>query len=266
MKLATACVACLPRRELSALIDAGCLSKGEITAINALRAGDQTGELAKRRVFSAVHKQFAESTRQARILKRAIESYARQRAEQMTKEANMSMIEKMLNMSEATLMIVCKTDGIPSAAHAHALLTELAKRRQKPGETKEQAYARVVTDGGLGSLLMQKHQELTRGWSVPGQEEALHKLVEHPIRKLGGGLKQNTHQEWLDSFKKPLRGTAGYDSSIDGRPPRNPDAGEDVTIHDQNQLLEDIKSGKVPFSDPRVSALHRLERKMKFGS
>jgi hypothetical protein len=61
-------------------------------------------------------------------------------------------------------------------------------------------------------------------------------------------------------------GSGSPAAGVDGRQPHNPDVGEDISIKDHNQLLEDIKSGKVPFSDPRVSMLVRLERKMKFES
>ncbi len=187
MKLSTALVATLPRHQIRALVDAGCINKADLATISALRAGGG-GEAAKQKIFSAVRKQFEERDERTDALRTAVGRYAQQRVAELTKEMKpMTMIEKMLTMNEATLMVICKTDGIPSAAHAHALLTELAKRRQQPGETKEQAYARVVTDGGLGSLLFHKHQELSRGWSVPGQAEALEKLVEHPVRKLGGG-------------------------------------------------------------------------------
>jgi hypothetical protein len=49
MKLSTALIAGLPRRELSALIDAGCIPRAEQRVITALRAGDHTGEVAKQR-------------------------------------------------------------------------------------------------------------------------------------------------------------------------------------------------------------------------
>jgi hypothetical protein len=62
----------------------------------------------------------------------------------------------------------------------------------------------------------------------------------------------------------PVLGRTGYDASVSDNHPQNPDDGEDVAIHDHNQLLEDLKSGKVPWNDPRASALVALERKRIF--
>jgi hypothetical protein len=62
----------------------------------------------------------------------------------------------------------------------------------------------------------------------------------------------------------PTRGRIGYDSSVDDRPPHNPDKDEAPTIRDHHQLLDDIKSGKVLWNDPKVSALVALERKQIF--
>jgi hypothetical protein len=91
--------------------------------------------------------------------------------------------------------------------------------------------------------------------------------LERRMAKLGGGtLPRHRSTADIDFSQPGIRGRTGYDASVDGRPPHNPDKGEEPTIHDHNQLLEDIKSGKVPFSDPRVSALVRLERKRNFGS
>src|SRR6266508_576248 len=131
MKLSTALVATLPRHQIRALVDAGCINKADLATISALRAGGG-GEAAKQKIFSAVRKQFEERDERTDALRTAVGRYAQQRVAE---------------------------------------------------QTKEQAYARVVTDGGLGSLLFHKHQELSRGWSVPGQAEALEKLVEHPVRK-----------------------------------------------------------------------------------
>ena len=193
MKLSTAAIACLSQRTLRGLIDAGCISKGDLAAINALRAGDPSGRVAFKKIASAVSKQFSGRG----TLERAVFNYARERAEQMMKERPMSMIEKMLGMSEEVMKMVAQADGIPSVAHGEALIAEVAKRRQASGEiprhfTKEQAYSAVVTDGGLGNLLMHKVQELRRGWRLPAKDgiemaDSVAKLVDHPMRKLGGG-------------------------------------------------------------------------------
>jgi len=97
-----------------------------------------------------------------------------------------SFIQKLFEADDEQLALFVKADAIPSASCAHGLLEVLAKRRQRPDETKEQAFARTVTDGGLGSLLFHKAQEMTRGWT-DGRTEAVEKLAEHPVRKLGGG-------------------------------------------------------------------------------
>src|SRR5205809_5007729 len=101
MKLSTALVATLPRHQIRALVDASAISKSDLAAINAIRAGGD-GETAKRRVFGAIRKQYEEADERLQPLKRAIEIYAKQRVEQTTRERedNMSTIEKMLGMSE----------------------------------------------------------------------------------------------------------------------------------------------------------------------
>jgi hypothetical protein len=41
---------------------------------------------------------------------------------------------------------------------------------------------------------------------------------------------------------------------------------EAVTTHDSDELLAQIKSGKITFADPRVTALVRAEKARKFGA
>jgi hypothetical protein len=87
------------------------------------------------------------------------------------------------------------------------------------------------------------------------------------LTKLGGGTLPTPgpgrmHTTHNDSA--PVRGRTGYDASVDGRPPHNPDKGENPIIRDHHQLLDDIKSGKVAYNDPKASALVALERKRIF--
>ena len=174
-----------------------------------------------------------------------------------------SMIETLLGMSEPVLKLAIQADGIPSAVHAHALITEIAKRRQQPGETKEQAYARVVTDGGLGSMLFHKHQELTRGWT-DGRTEAVEKLAEHPVRKLGGGnlpqerpgTMRTRHNTGSGSTNNP--GDENFVESADAALQRI------ASVHEQNGMSHSAAVLRAA-NDPEYNRAQRAETARKFG-
>lgn len=266
MKLSTALVAGLPRRELTALIQTGCISKAEQRVITALRAGDHTGETAKQRVFEAVQKQFM-ARDEMRAMKRAMNH------EETEMGLPMGYIYKGRYVHRRTPVYVRKQGAVPvltttkdpepmAAAVADLLEERVAKSRdtQKMLSDTIANYQRVhgcSRETAIDKVLL--------GSGVREMVELERKIDE--LSKLGGGTLPTPrpgrmHRTHNDAA--PVRGRTGYDSSADGRPPHNPDAGEEVSVADHNQLLEDIRSGKIAFSDPRVSALVRLERKMKF--
>jgi hypothetical protein len=76
--------------------------------------------------------------------------------------------------------------------------------------------------------------------------------------------RQGTMHRTHNDDAPPIRGRVGYDRSVAVTHPKNPDNGEEVTIHDQNEILEGLKSGKIPYNDPRASAQVALERKRIF--
>jgi len=169
-----------------------------------------------------------------------------------------SFIQKLFEANDEQLALFVKADAIPSASCAHGLLEVLAKRRQRPDETKEQAFARTVTDGGLGSLLFHKAQEMTRGWT-DGRTEAVEKLVEHPVRKLGGGtLPQPTGEAATRSTRGPVA-PRGYDPDKDVRRP--PD--DDADIADADTIMGQLQRGEISWAHPDISRLHRAEMKRK---
>jgi hypothetical protein len=268
MKLSTALIAGLPQRELNAVIDSGCVSKSDQRVITALRAGDHTGAAAKRRVFEAVKKKFAA----AEMLKRGIYEYARQRFEEET-EMRLPMGDihrgKYFSKRRAPYLYVKKA-GAGSASvpigpdETEESVVDLLEERVSKARS---------TQAMLGDAI-KKYQAARPGCN---RADAIDKILfspvvsqmvelEHRIDKLGaGGLPQHRATTDIDFSQPGTRGRIGYDASVADTHPQHQDAGEEPTIHDHNQLLADIASGKIPFSDPRVSALVRLERKRVFG-
>jgi hypothetical protein len=143
-------------------------------------------------------------------------------------------------------------ERVAKAAHIQKGLREAIRDVQTahPGISRRDAIDKVLFGPGV--------REMVR----------LDKQIDQVVKLGGGNLPTprpgTMHRTHNDSA--PVRGRTGYDSSVDGRPPHNPDASEEPTIHDHNEMLAQIRSGQIPFSDPRVSALVRLERKAKFGS
>ncbi len=87
------------------------------------------------------------------------------------------------------------------------------------------------------------------------------------LQKLGGGSLSTPrpramHRTHNDAA--PVRGQTGYDAGVDDRRPFNPDSGENPIIRDHHQALDDIKSGKLLWNDPKVHTLVALERKRIF--
>jgi hypothetical protein len=241
-----------------------------------LRAGDQTGAVAKRKVFSAVQKQFVAADKRTEMLARGVYEYARQ---SFAEEAEMTLPMghvyrgKYFSNCRAPYTYVKKQGAVSGSTFVST-----------PDETEEpmqDLLAERVSKARDVQLMLgtaiKKYQAAHPGCN---RADAIDKILFSPtvrqmvelerrIDKLGGGTLPTPrpgtmHRTHNDTA--PVRGRTGYDSSVDGRPPHNPDAGEEPTIHDHNELLEQIRSGQIPFSDPRVSALVRLERKAKFGS
>jgi hypothetical protein len=240
-KLALAVMACMDGRPLNAAIESGCLSKSDIRTINALRSsgGYASGDIAKRKLTVAIHKRFADRDRTLRKLRTLIEDYARDRVMEMQKKETNAMVT-----TTADLL----AERVAKSRDIQRMISETVRKYQAahPGCSRQDAIDKILFGPGVREIV--------------DFERRIDEVV-----KLGGGkLPQYTDASLPWGW--PLRGAAGYDSSNDGRPPHNPDAGEEPTIHDHNELLEQIKSGQIPFADARVSALVRLERKAKFGS
>jgi hypothetical protein len=240
-KLALATMACLSRTALEAAVQSGSLSASDIRTINRLRAGGgrSGGDIAKHKLTVAIHKQFADRDRTLGKLRTVIEDYARDRVMEMQKKETNAMVT-----TTADLL----AERVAKSRDVQRMISETVRKYQAahPGCSRQDAIDTILFGSGVREIV--------------DVERRIDEVV-----KLGGGkLPQYTDASMPWGW--PLRGTAGYDSSKDKRPPHNPDDGEEISMHDHHQLLEDIKSGKVPFSDPRVSALHRLERKRRLGS
>jgi hypothetical protein len=262
MKLSTAVLACLSRATLKAAIDSGCLSKSEITAIHALRAsgGRSSEAIAKRKLGTAIAKQFIEAKKRTEIIKRAIGDYARQRVEQLNKEAPMTTAADLLEerVSKSCDIQRMFRDTIAKYQAAH------------PGCNKADAIDAVLFGPGTREIV------------------DLERRFDDAVAKLGGGnlptpppgTMHRTHNDFA-----PRYGRAGYDASVDdARPARahasgGPQSGEEdqPMIEDANDVLERLtktgmragKSRAKAMSDAAMSQefsdAHRKERARKYG-
>jgi hypothetical protein len=237
MKLSTALLATLPRREFAALTDSGCINKGDLRTITALRAGDQTGETAKRRVFGAVKKQFSHADKQAQKLARGIYEYAKRQFEKQERTNPMTtatdLFEERVAKSRDTQRML--SDAITKYAAAH------------PGATRADCIDKILYSPEVKKMVQLELQ--------------LDKLT-----KAKNTLPQPGATTNIDFSQPGTRGRTGYDPSVADTHPKNQAAGENPTVRDHHQLLADIASGKVPYTDPKVSALVALERKRIFES
>lgn len=273
MKLSTALLAALPSRELAAVIDAACIDKADLRTITALRAGDQTGGVAKRRVFEAVKKKFAA----AEMLKRGIYEYARQRFEEET-EMRLPMGDvhrgKYFSKRRAPYMYV-KKQGAGSGSTFVSTPDEI----EEP--TADLVAERVNKARDMQLMLGDAIKKYQAAYPGCNRADAIDKILFSPtvrqmvenehrldeLMKLGGGkLPQPRATTDIDFSQPGVRGRTGYDANVAATHPKNPGKGEEVTIHDQNEVLEGIKSGRIPYNDPRVSAQVALERKRIFES
>jgi hypothetical protein len=269
-------MACLPRATLKAVIDNGCLSKAEITAINALRAGGsgRNGEvIAKRRLEAAITKQFAERSAKTAV-QAAIGDYAYQRAAKILKEARpvttaADLLEERVSKARADVQMLRDTVRKYQAAHPNVSRANAIDAVLFGPSTREIVDLNRRLDDAVAKL------GVNRG-SLPQPDG-------------GPGIHSNTlpqprHTGEID-FSNPLRGTAGYDASLDGRRPARawagggPQSGEEdqPVIEDANDVLERLtkagmaagKSRAKAMSDaamsPEFSDAHRKERARKFG-
>ncbi len=166
-----------------------------------------------------------------------------------------SFIQKLFRADDEQLALFVKADAIPSATCAHGLLEVLAKRRQRPDETKEQSFARTATDGGVGSLLFHKHQELVRGWT-DGRTEAVEKLVEHPIGKAKNTLPQEKPGTMRTRHNPP--GDENFVESADVALQRI------AAVHEQNGMSHSAAVLRAA-NDPEYGRAQRAETQRKFG-
>jgi hypothetical protein len=257
MKLSIATMACLPRRTLQIAIDHGCLSKAEITAINALRAsGGRSSEIiAKRRLEQAITKQFAERDRDAWV-ENTIGKYAYARAVEVLKE-----------MRPMTTSVDLLEERVGKAADVQRMLRDTIRKYQDahPGCNRADA---------IDAVLFGPHtREMVRlGSQIDDVVKAKNTLPQP-------GATTNI------DFSNPLRGTAGYDAGVDGRRPGRahasggPQSGEEdqPVIEDANDVLERLtkehmragKSRPKAMSDAAMSQefsdAHRRERARKYG-
>jgi hypothetical protein len=233
MRLSTALLATMPRREFSALVDAGCIDKGDLRTITALRAGDSTGAVAKQRIFETVKKRFAPADTRMQKLARGVYEYAKQRFAEQEKPMTDLLLEERVAKSRDT----------------QAMLSNAVKayQQQHPGATRADCIDKILYSPEVTKMLQLERQldEVAKARNTLPQQKPGTMLTRH-----------NTGV--------PVRGTTGYDSSVADTHPQNPDNGEEVTIRDQNEILEGLKSGRIPYNDPRASAQVAPERKRIF--
>jgi hypothetical protein len=161
-----------------------------------------------------------------------IEDYARIRVEEVLPMP--SLLEQNVGKAADTQRALREAIAEYQAAH--------------PGCNRQDAIDKILLSPAVGDLV-----------------KAERRLTE--LQKLGGGslptprpgAMHRTHND-----AAPVRGRTGYDAGVDDRRPFNPDSGENPIIRDHHQVLDDIKSGKVLWNDPKVSALVALERKQIF--
>ncbi len=173
-----------------------------------------------------------------------------------------SFIQKLFEANDEQLVLFIKADAIPSASCAHGLLEVLAKRRQRPDETKEQAFARTVTDGGLGSLLFHKAQEMTRGWT-DGRTEAVEKLVEHPIGKAKNTLPQEKPGTMRTNYNTGP-GTANRPGDENFVESADAALQRIAAVHEQNGMSHSAAVLRAA-NDPEYGRAQRAETQRKFG-
>jgi hypothetical protein len=227
--LALATMACMNQRAVDAAIDSGALTKRDIAVVNGLRARGG-GVVAHRKLVGAIRKQFAERD-QAR---KEIEAYARDR------------VKKETEMTLAKLTDRVVADRVEKARAEQQLYSELIKtyQREHPGATKADCIDKVLFGAGAKRLV-----ELDREIGA--------------LAKAKNTLPQPRTAD-IDFSQPGVHGRTGYDASVSGTHPQNPDVGEEISIRDHHQVLNDIKSGKLLWNDPKVQALVALERKRIF--
>jgi hypothetical protein len=226
-------------RELQAVIDYGCLSKAEISTVNALRSsgGRSSEAIAKRKLGTAIAKQFIDAKKRTEIIKRAIGDYARQRVEQLNKEASsMTTAADLLEERVAKSRDIQRMfrDTIAQAAH--------------PGCNKADAIDAVLFGPGTREIV------------------ELERRLDDAVAKLGGGnlptpppgTMHRTHNDFA-----PRYGRAGYDASVhDARPARahasgGPQSGEEdqPVIEDANDVLERLTKEHMAAGKTRARAM-----------
>jgi hypothetical protein len=125
-----------------------------------------------------------------------------------------------------------------------------AHRVAHPGRNRQDAIDAVLLSGPIADL----HKS----------ERCLAEMEKGRANRQGSQHAAAASRNDRIDFMTPIRGQTGYDASVDGRRPHDPHKGETPIIRDHHQVLDDIKSGKLLWNDPKVSALVALERKQIF--
>jgi hypothetical protein len=202
--------------------------------IAGLRSGDQTGAVARRKIFSTIGKQFAER-KQMQKLAVGIYQYAKRKFEEKQETQPMTTVTTADDLLQ---------EHIDKAASRQAMLRDAIAQDQRanPGRSRADSIDKVLYSRPVADMV-QLEEELT---------------------KLGvntGTLPKHRTTASIDFSQPGVRGRTGYSSADAVTHPRNQAAGENPIIRDHHQLLEDIKNNKVPYTDPKVQALVALERK-----
>jgi hypothetical protein len=225
-------LASLRQPALNAAIAAGALSKSDIAVVNALRSGGGH-RAAHGKMIGAIRKQFTERAQHDAQVRKAVEDYARAAVKKETEK--MSLTDHVL------------ADRVDKARTEQKLYGDLIKAyaKEHPLASRQDCVDAILL-GPIGKKLVELDREIDA------------------LAKAKNTLAQPPHTGAIDFSQPGVRGRTGYSSADNDTHPQNPDDGEGVTIHDYHQLLEDLKSGKVPWNDPKVSALVALERKHVF--
>jgi hypothetical protein len=224
-----AMMAGLNQRALLAAFDSGRLSKSDYRTILGLRASGTATDVIAKYVGGAVIRH-----QKLRKIKNMVGQYVSQRLkkEMVPMIAPQTMLEKRVAEAADTQRMLRDAVAKNQAAH--------------PGRSREDALDAVLYGAATREIVKLEHQ------------------IDDAMKKLGGAKLPQPGATTNINFGGPPHGRTGYDASVADTHPRNSAAGENPIIRDHHQLLDDIKSGKVLWNDPKVSALVALERKQIF--
>jgi hypothetical protein len=259
MKLALATLACLPRRELDAVFNAGCLSKAEIGAVNALRSsgGRANDAIAKKKLTAALHKHFAgAASKQMQKLARGVYEYAKHRFAEQQEIKLMTTADDLLQ------------EHVSKSRDTQRMLRDTIRKYQAahPGCNRADAIDAVLFSGTTREMVALEHRI-------------------DDVAKAKNTLPQPRATTHID-FSNPLRGTAGYNADLDAAHPGTahasggPQSGKEPQpkIEDANDVLERLTKEGMKAGKSRARAVmdasvskefseaFRKERERKFGA